>query len=101
MPLKTKIYLYGSLGTASMNIGNEPVMEYALETSLPARELLNRFPNLADRVQLVMVNHKAVPPNHIIHPGDRVALFPREYLIFADWKNLRFQSTEKDANPTP
>jgi hypothetical protein len=36
-----------------------------------------------------MVNHKAVSPDHLIHPGDRIALFPKEYAIFADWKNFR------------
>jgi molybdopterin converting factor small subunit len=99
MPEPTKIYFYGSLRAATMNIDRDPVMEYPLNGSLTVRELLNRFPNSEERVQLVMVNHRAVPPDHIIHPGDRVALFPREYLIFADWKNLRFQSTERDIKP--
>jgi hypothetical protein len=37
-----------------------------------------------------MVNHKAVRMDHGVHPDDQVALFPKEYMIFADWKNLRF-----------
>jgi hypothetical protein len=90
VPMKTKLYLYGSLDGATGNMDREPLTEYPLEESLPVREFLNRFPDLAGRVQLVMVNHKAVPPDHIVHPGDRVALFPREYLVFADWKNLRY-----------
>jgi molybdopterin converting factor small subunit len=40
-------------------------------------------------VQLVMVNHRAVPFDHLINPGDRVSLFPKEYVIFADWKDFR------------
>jgi hypothetical protein len=41
-------------------------------------------------VQLAMVNHKAVPKNSTIHPGDRLALFPKEYIVFADWHDLKF-----------
>jgi hypothetical protein len=41
-------------------------------------------------VQLAMVNHSAVPKKSIIHPGDRLALFPKEYVIFADWHDLKF-----------
>ncbi len=36
-----------------------------------------------------MVNHRAVPKDTVIFPGDRVALFPREYAIFVDWKAFR------------
>ncbi len=89
LPAKTKIFFYGSLRLEFAHVAGEPEMEYDLEDSLPVKDFLNRFPNLTARVQLVMVNHKAVPPDYLIHPGDRVALFPREYLIFADWKNLR------------
>jgi molybdopterin converting factor small subunit len=53
------------------------------------KELLDRLEIAPDRVQLAMVNHRAVFLDHLIHPGDRIALFPREYTIFADWKNFR------------
>jgi len=46
-------------------------------------------------VQLVMVNHKAVHTNSTINPGDRIALFPREYPVFADWKDFRSVSKAK------
>ncbi len=55
----------------------------------PLREVLEHLQIPPARVQLVMVNYRAVPPDHVIQPGDRVALFPKEYAIFADWKNLR------------
>jgi sulfur carrier protein ThiS len=90
VPAKTKIFFYGSLGPSFANVAGERAMEYALEDSLPLKDLLDRFSNLTAQVQLVMVNHKAVPPDFIVSPGDRIALFPREYMIFADWKNLRF-----------
>ena len=41
------------------------------------------------QVQLIMVNHRAVSRETLVYPGDRLALFPSEYPIFADWKNLR------------
>jgi hypothetical protein len=34
--------------------------------------------------------HRAVSRDHVVYPGDRIALFPREYAIFADWKDFRF-----------
>jgi len=41
-------------------------------------------------VQLAMVNHRAVHKNSTIHPGDRLALFPKAYIVFADWHSFRF-----------
>jgi molybdopterin converting factor small subunit len=86
VPAQTKIFLYGSLRA---EIAPESGMECPLEHSLSVRDLLDRIPVSAERVQLVMVNHRAVPSEHVVNPGDRVALFPREYMIFADWKNYR------------
>jgi molybdopterin converting factor small subunit len=86
MAAQTKVFLYGSLRPEFVP---ESGMEYSLEGSLSVRELLQRIPVSAERVQLVMVNHRAVPPEHVINAGDRVAFFPREYMIFADWKDYR------------
>ena len=86
MSVQTKIFLYGSL---KPDIGWESGREYSLEDSLPVKDLLQKIPVSAERIQLVMVNHRAVPADHLVHPGDRVACFPREYMIFADWKNFR------------
>ena len=80
---------YGSLRReAGENRGSPACLE--LEKPVPLRDLLQRLAIRPERVQLVMVNHRAVSPDHLIHPGDRIALFPKEYAIFADWKNLRF-----------
>jgi hypothetical protein len=38
---------------------------------------------------MALVNHRAVPKTTLIRPGDRLSLFPREYPIFADWKDFR------------
>jgi hypothetical protein len=40
-------------------------------------------------VQLVMVNHRGVSPDHLVFPGDRIAIFPREYPFFSDWSLYR------------
>ena len=42
-----------------------------------------------EKIQLIMVNHRAVPKGSVVLPGDRVAVFPTEYALFADWKDLR------------
>jgi sulfur carrier protein ThiS len=84
----THIFLFGSLNGES---GGSPAPRIQWDLDHPVRlpDLLERLQISRDRVQLIMVNHRAVPADHLIAPGDRVALFPREYAIFADWKNLR------------
>ena len=89
MKAVSEVILYGSLRTeAGENRDSLACLE--LEKPVPLQELLQRLAIRPERVQLVMVNHRAVSPDHLIHPGDRIALFPKEYAIFADWKNLRF-----------
>jgi len=84
----TQILLFGSLNRKSGG-SQGPHIRFDLEQPIPLPDLLGRLQIQPDRVQMSMVNHRAVPPDHLILPGDRVALFPREYAIFADWKNLR------------
>ena len=86
MVRQTKILLFGSLRP---DIAKESMVAYSQREPLPLTDLLKRLPVAANRVQLVMVNHKAVPFDYAVYPGDRVALFPKEYMIFADWKNFR------------
>ena len=83
-----QIHLYGSL----RNIGekhDEVTIKTGLESKSPLVDILNQVEIPLDRVQLVMVNHKAVYMDSTICPGDRIALFPKEYPIFADWKDYR------------
>ena len=63
---------------------------FGLNAPTPMIDILERFEIPLDRVQLAMVNHRAVSKDSVIHPGDRLSLFPREYMVFADWKDLRF-----------
>jgi hypothetical protein len=85
----TEIFLFGSLNEKPGE-GQTPNIRLDLEQPIPLPRLLNHLQIQPGRVQLTMVNHRAVPPGHLVLPGDRVALFPREYAIFADWKNMRF-----------
>ena len=81
----TDVFYFGSL---SKERGNHHCA-LDLPGPTPFREVLEQVQISPARVQLIMVNYRAVSSDHVIHPGDRVALFPREYAIFADWKNLR------------
>ena len=83
-----QIHLYGSL----RNIGikhNEFTITTGLESKSPLVDILNQVKIPLDLVKLVMVNHKAVYMDSTICPGDRIALFPNEYPLFADWKDFR------------
>jgi molybdopterin converting factor small subunit len=84
----TEIYLFGSLSNKRQEMPNHPI-QYELQTPMPLQEFLTCLEIASDRVQLAMVNHRAVSLDHVIHPGDRIALFPKEYAIFADWKDFR------------
>jgi hypothetical protein len=85
----TEVFLFGSLNGESSGIHAIPI-QCDIGQPVPLPGLLDRLQIQPHRVQLIMVNHRAVSPDHLIAPGDRVALFPREYAIFADWKNMRF-----------
>jgi len=82
------MHLYGSLKTYR-DATSENGFRMPLSAPTPLPDILadGRIPG--DRVQLVMVNHRAVPQDTLIHPGDRVSLFPAEYAVFADWKDFR------------
>jgi len=87
--LTIQVYLFGSLLNGLLKPRDSPI-QLDLEAPSPLFEVLNRLPIPSDTVQLAMVNHRAVHPDHLIHPGDRVALFPKEYAFFADWRDYRF-----------
>jgi len=86
---RTHVYLFGSLLHGSSPLPDHPI-ELDLEVPSPLSAVLNLLPIQSDNVQLAMVNHRAVDRDHMIHPGDRVSLFPKEYPFFSDWKDFRF-----------
>ena len=83
-----QIHLYGSL--RKMGKKNDGfVIQTVLESEALLADILKRLKIPFHLVQLAMVNHKAVHMDSAIYPGDRIALFPGEYPIFADWKDFR------------
>ena len=89
MKADTELVLFGSLKKEMADV-DEDSIRFELVDPMPLLEVLQIHKIPANRVQLAMVNHSAVPKNSIIHPGDRLALFPKEYVVFADWHNLKF-----------
>ena len=89
-----EIHLYGSLRNMGKK-NDEFTIRTNLESEAPMVDILKQLKIPLNLVQLVMVNHKAVHMDSTIYQGDRVALFPREYPIFADWKDYRSISKEK------
>jgi hypothetical protein len=89
MQTYTQINLFGSLRKKMEDIYELPI-QFDLNSPIQIVDVLRRFDIPLNMVQLAMVNFRAVPKNSKIKPGDRLSLFPREYPIFADWKDLKF-----------
>lgn len=89
MKPNTELVLFGSLKKELENVEDDPI-RFDLKDPAPLLKVLqiNNIPE--NMVQLAMVNHRAVPKDATIRPGDRLALFPKEYIVFADWHDLRF-----------
>lgn len=85
----TRVYMFGSLQVLARDLYDLPV-QVDLKAPTPLADVLRKLKIPADRVQLAMVNNRAVPWDSDIHPGDRLSLFPKEYPVFADWRDLRF-----------
>ncbi|MEW5908872.1 MAG: MoaD/ThiS family protein [Thermodesulfobacteriota bacterium] len=82
------VYMFGSLQNRTACSSESP-LQLNISASTSIERVLQQCGIPRDQVQLVMVNHRAVPKETMISPGDRVALFPREYPIFPDWKDYR------------
>ena len=89
MRASTQVCLFGSLRKRLGEQKDLPI-QLDLETPTPLTEVLETLEIPPDEVQLSMVNYRAVPKNSTIYPGDRLSLFPKEYPVFVDWKDLRF-----------
>ena len=88
MSIKTTLHLFGSLRKSiDTRLGNPVAVN--LDTPTPLSRIISDHGIPEQCVQLVMINHRAVTKDAVVHPGDRLALFPAEYPFFADWKNLR------------
>ncbi len=85
----TEIHLFGSLRKAFERLDEHPV-QLDLDGSATIVEILKELAIEPDKIQLAMLNYRAVSKDATVHPGDRLSLFPTEYPIFADWKDFRF-----------
>lgn len=85
----TNVLLFGSL--SRFNRGKrDQTLEFDLQVPTGIPDLLDLLKIPTKDVSLAMVNHRSVPRDSMIHPGDRLSLFPKEYPIFADWLDHRF-----------
>lgn len=91
MKSNTQLIAYGSLRKFVKGCNNTAINVELGEPSIIS-DFLQRFDVPVNRVQLVMLNHRAVHLKSVIQPGDRIALFPAEYPIFADWNDMRLKS---------
>ncbi|MEW6266705.1 MAG: MoaD/ThiS family protein [Thermodesulfobacteriota bacterium] len=82
------IYSYGSLSGPDGAKGRDGLV-LPLDRPVTLAEVLDRVKAPRERVKLVMVNHRAVSQDQQVVPGDRVALFPQEYVLFPDWHGFR------------
>lgn len=89
MSASVRILLYGSLASKAGSRQGQTLLE--LEKAIPLRQALRAGDVPPGQVQLVMINHKPVSLDTLVQPGDRVSVFPREYPIFADWKDFRMK----------
>ena len=85
----TELFLFGSLKKEMEDMDDNSI-RFELKNPTPLLEVLQNHKIPVNMVQLAMVNHRAVPKNSVIHPGDRLALFPKEYVVFVDWHNFKF-----------
>ncbi|RLB12198.1 MAG: hypothetical protein DRG63_12015 [Deltaproteobacteria bacterium] len=82
-----EIFIYGKFDNARAR--NVKMTFVKTSDALPLGALLERVGIPPESIQLVMVNHRAVPKNIEVCPGDRVTLFGQEYPVFADWLSQR------------
>jgi molybdopterin converting factor small subunit len=81
-----EIQAFGSLQSQALQNG---VQHLVLGDECSLDDLFKKLDICSKNVQLVMVNHRPVGMDAVIRSGDRVALFPQEYPIFADWNGYR------------
>ena len=85
----TDIYLFGSLKkTQDPPSHNEISVD--LQGPATIAEVLERLEIPSEKVRLAMVNHRSVPKETSVSQGDRLSLFPKEYIIFGEWKDHCF-----------
>ena len=89
-----QIHLFGSLRELGIN-KNKASFRFELNEPMTLMEVADCLNISKDLIQMVMVNNRAVMVDTLINPGDRIAFFPKEYPLFADWKDFRLTGVMK------
>lgn len=84
-----EIIRYGSLREARASSTSSPDDHFPLSEATTLAHVIDQLAIPGDAIQLAMLNHRAVSKHATVRPGDRLALFPKEYPIFVDWKDYR------------
>jgi hypothetical protein len=84
-----EIICYGSLRKTRASSTTPPASLFPLSEATTLANVIDQLAIPGDAIQLAMLNHRAVSKYAIVRPGDRLALFPKEYPIFVDWKDYR------------
>ena len=84
----TEVCLFGSLRKILGDL-HDLSLQMDLNAPIPLPQLLKNLKIPLNKVQVAMINYRAVSKNTMIHPGDRISLFPKEYPVFPDWRDFR------------
>ena len=85
-----QVILFGSLRKNRINSPNPSHNMLAATEATPLKNVIQQLGVPYDKIQLAMLNHRAVSKDAVVNPGDRLALFPVEYPVYPDWKDFRF-----------
>ena len=83
-----QIRLFGSLLKESGSMDDKGI-KLNLDAPSPLSTIFELLEISSREVQVTFVNHRAVHGDHLVNPGDRVSIFPKEYAFFVDWKDFR------------
>lgn len=89
MAQEIEIILYGSLRDTRPASISPADRRIPLTEATPLADVIHLLDIARDNIQLAMLNHRAVSIEAVVRPGDRLALFPKEYPIFLDWNDFR------------
>ena len=84
----THVLLFGSLSRSHQGTMDQAI-DLNLQVPIGIPYVLDLLKIPTTDVSLAMVNNRSVPKDSVIHPGNRLSLFPKEYPRFADWLDHR------------
>jgi len=84
-----QVILYGSLRDNRMNSLNPSNIMLAVTEATPLKNVIRQLDIPYDKVQMPVLNHRAVSKDTVVNPGDRLAWFSVEYPVYPDWNDYR------------